>query len=139
MKTEHSAQAEAQIRAVETMEELVGRGNWSAAADYFTPDMFYKVGAREPVYGVEGVRAYMNWQNALVKWQGHTIRLRRCYDDVVVIEADSHFMRQSDREAITIPCTDIYRMDGLRIREWRVYADISSFSNPKIQQSFGSH
>lgn len=129
--TKQSDQAEAQIRAVETMEELVGRGDWEAATDYFTSDVLYKVGAREPAYGLEGVRAYMDWQNALVQWQGHTVRLRWCHDEVVVIEADSHFTRQSDGRAITIPCTDIYRMDGLRIREWRVYADTSPFHSEK--------
>ena len=46
---------------------------------------------------------------------------------IVIVEVDSHFMRLADQASITLPCTDIYRMNGLRIEDWRVYADISIF------------
>lgn len=120
-------QAMSQIEAVKTMERLVGSQDWQAATAYFTSDVIYKVGARKPVYGVAGIRDYMEWQNQYVLWQGHTLRLQWNYDDIVVIEVDSHFMRLRDQRPITIPCTDIYRMSGLQIREWRVYADMSLF------------
>ncbi len=51
-------------------------------------------------------------------------------DDVVIIEVDSHFTRLADGQAITVSCTDIYRMQGLQIRDWRVYADYSPFGAP---------
>jgi limonene-1,2-epoxide hydrolase len=120
-------QAMSQIDAVKMMEYLVGKQDWQAATAYFTPDVMYKVGAREPVYGVAGIRGYLEWQNQHVVWQGHTLRLQWNYDDIVVIEVDSHFMRVRDQHPITVPCTDIYRMNGLQIREWRVYADMASF------------
>ncbi len=117
-----------QIEAVETMEYLVGKQDWAAAADYFTDDVMYKVSAREPVFGLAGIREYMQWQNQLVHWQGHTVRLKVNPNDIVIIEVDSHFLRLKDQAAITVPCTDIYRMEGLKIAEWRVYADISHFT-----------
>lgn len=109
------------------MEHLVGTQDWQGATAYFTSDVMYRVGVREPVYGVAGIRDYLKWQNQHVRWQGHTLRLQWNHDDIVVIEVDSHFMRLRDQHLITIPCTDIYRMSGFQIREWRVYADMSLF------------
>jgi len=125
-----------QIEAVKTMEQHVGAQDWEAAATYFTPSVLYKVGTREPVYGLTGVRRYLEWQNQLVRWEGHTIRLQWNYDDIVVIEVDSHFTRLSDHRSIIVPCTDIYRMEGLQIKEWRVYADTSPFyGSPETTQN----
>lgn len=116
-----------QIEAVEEMERLVGAGDWKAAAAYFTSDVKYRVGSREPTRGLDGIRSYMEWQNRLVRWDGHTMQSKWNDNDIVVIEVNSHFVRLSDGQPITVPCTDIYRMDGFKIREWQVYADISPF------------
>ena len=121
-------QNEAQVQAIETMEKLIGREDWAGAAYYFTPDVTYKVAARETVHGVAGIRAYMAWQNQLVRWQGHTIHLIMNDSDVVIVEVDSHFLRVANDTRFTLPCTDIYRMEGLKIKDWRVYADISLFN-----------
>ncbi|MBD0337321.1 MAG: hypothetical protein ICV62_17685 [Cyanobacteria bacterium Co-bin13] len=64
----------------------------------------YKVGVQEPVYGMAGIRDYLKRQNQVVQWQGHTLRLQWNYDDVVVIEVDSHFLRLRDQHLIIVPC-----------------------------------
>lgn len=116
-----------QIASVEEMERLVGQRDWDRARDCFTADVRYQVGSRSVHHGPDGIRRYMDWQNSVVRWDGHTLRQRWNSDDVVIIEVDSHFTRLSDATAITVSCTDIYRMRGLRIHDWRVYADFSPF------------
>lgn len=116
-----------QIAAVQEMERLVGMGDWDGARDHFTEDVTYRVGSTSSFQGVDGVRRYMTWQNGLVRWEGHTLRQQWNDDDVVIIEADSHFLRLSDNRQVTVSCTDIYRMRGTRIQDWRVYADMSPF------------
>ena len=123
----NTIQNEAQVQAIETMEALIGQDDWAGATQFFTPDVTYKVAALEAVRGVAGIREYMQWQNKLVHWQGHTIHLKMNANDIVVVEVDSHFLRLADGTLFTLPCTDIYRMQGLKISDWRVYADISLF------------
>ena len=115
---------------VETMEKLVGQGQWEAAADYFTPEVLYKVADRPPVYGIEGIRRHMQWQNGLVQWKGHDVKLVVSQDNVVIIEVDSFFFRLEDQSDVVVPCTDIYRFEGTQISDWRVYANISAFRPP---------
>ncbi|MEM9714434.1 MAG: hypothetical protein AAGA17_19585 [Actinomycetota bacterium] len=120
----------AQIRAVESMEERLGTQAWDDAAPFFTDDVRYQVGTRPPVFGLGGIQSSMQWQSGLVEWRGHDVRAKVNLDDVVIIEVDSKFLRHADGHDIVIPCTDVYRMQGLRIADWRVYADISAFHGP---------
>ncbi len=119
-----------QICAVESMESRLGTQAWDDAAPFFTDDVLYQVGTRPPVFGLDGIRSSMEWQSGLVEWRGHDVRSKVNLDDVVIIEVDSKFFRHGDQQDIVIPCTDVYRMDGLRIADWRVYADISAFHAP---------
>ncbi len=112
---------------VERMEATVGRSNWQAADDFFTPDVLYRVGAREPVYGLDGIRTYMAWQGGLVTWDGHDMRMKFSRGDVAIFEVTSHFTRLKDGAKIALPCTDIYTFRDGRIADWRVYADTSVF------------
>ncbi|MEO1100700.1 MAG: nuclear transport factor 2 family protein [Pseudomonadota bacterium] len=115
------------IRSILEMERQLGEGNWDAAGEHFTPDVQYHVGAQPPRHGIDGIRNYMARQVQLVRWDGHTPRLMLETGDTVIIEVDSHFFRHADETAFILPCTDIYRFDGERIANWRVYADLSAF------------
>ncbi|MEO1244195.1 MAG: nuclear transport factor 2 family protein [Pseudomonadota bacterium] len=114
--------------SVEAMEMLIAQQAWQEAAGYMSEDILYKVGGRSPVYGVGGIREYMNWQNALVHWDGHDIRMKFSRGNTVVIEVDSKFTRLADNVQLVVPCTDIYTFRDGRIADWRVYADTSVFS-----------
>jgi len=109
-----------QIAVVQEMERLIGEGEWDAANEHFTVDVTYTVGSGATYTGVAGIRAYMDWQNGIVRWRGHTLREQWNADDVVVIQIDSHFVRQADDRPVTVRCTDIYCMAGDNIRDWRV-------------------
>lgn len=113
---------------VENMEATVGQGDWSAAAQYFTEDVLYRVGYRPPVNGVSGIERYMTWQNSVVRWTGHTTRSKFSRGHVAFFEVESHFVRIADGKEILLPCTDIYTFRDNRIADWRVYADISAFA-----------
>ncbi|MEM1134796.1 MAG: nuclear transport factor 2 family protein [Bacteroidota bacterium] len=112
---------------VKQMEEDVGTEKWETLQQYFTPTFSYKVGSLEPKIGIEGLKEYMLWQNTLVHWKGHEIHLIAKVDNALIVEVTSFFHRLVDNKRITLPCTDIYRFDDLKITDWRVYADISIF------------
>lgn len=70
----------------------------------------------------------MEWQNPLVRWDGHEIHLYTFKDDTLIVEAASLFYRFEDDTDIKLPCTDIYRFNSEdKIYDWRVCADIFSF------------
>ncbi len=115
-------------KAVEAMEATIGQGDWDAAAKFFTADVSYRVGHRDPVRGVDGIKSYMEWQTQHVRWDGHTLHMMFSRDDVAIFEVSSHFTRLNDGAQLRVPCTDIYRFrDGL-IADWRVYSDTAAFA-----------
>ncbi|TRX62588.1 nuclear transport factor 2 family protein [Fulvivirga sp. M361] len=120
------------FECVKKMEEDVGMKKWDQLAVYFTDDFKYKVANKPVAHGVEGLKQYMLWQNALVLWKGHEIHLVAEQDHVLVVEVTSFFQRLADEKVISIPCTDIYRFRGKKIYDWRVYADISWFDQTVI-------
>jgi limonene-1,2-epoxide hydrolase len=38
---------------------------------------------------------------------------------------DANYVNKKDKTFVQVPCTDIYRFDGDKIYEWRVYPDAS--------------
>lgn len=119
------------IAAVRTLEALVGAGNWGRAAALLSPEaeggFTYRCAALAARSGVDGLRAHMEEQGRLVRWEGHDVHLEIDRGDLVIIEVTSRFLRLADGAALRVPCTDIWRFRGDRVADWRVYADISPF------------
>lgn len=114
---------------VEEMEAIIGAGHWEKAPDFFTADVVYQVGHRDPVFGVDGIKGYMEWQNRIVRWEGHDLRMKFSRGQTAIFEVVSHFTRLSDGAKLHVPCTDIYNFVDGRIADWRVYSDLSAFSS----------
>lgn len=101
-----------------------------AATRFLHPDVAYTVGARATVRGVPAVLRYVSEQERLARWTGHTLRAAWQVEDVIIVEVVSHFVRVLDGQAISFPCTDIYRLEDGRVADWRVYADMSPLDAP---------
>ena len=114
------------IPKVEKMVEALTIEDWESFYPYFTYDVYYKVGANEPVYGPHAAAQFLSSFYTIVKPTQHTLRgAWQVGDDTVIIEMDAHYRRLSDGKEITVPCTDVYRFKGDLIKEWRVYPDTS--------------
>ena len=113
---------------VEAMEATLGRGDWNGAREYLADDVRYAVGGRDPVIGIDGIRTYLEAQARIVRWTGHEVALVTEAEAgrTVIFEVTSLFERVADGAALRLPCTDIYRFGGGRIRDWRVYADLAA-------------
>jgi ketosteroid isomerase-like protein len=79
----------------------------------------YAVGARPPVRGLAAVIAINADQGRL------TCRDRHSFRAAWAGEVESHFTRVADGRRLSFPCTDIYRFQDGKIRDQRVYADMS--------------
>ena len=113
---------------VAAMEAMLGRGDWAGAREYLVEDVRYAVGARDPVTGIDGIRDYLEAQAKIVRWTGHEVALVTEAEkgNTVIIEVTSLFERVADAAKLRLPCTDIYRFEDGRIRDWRVYADLAA-------------
>ncbi len=120
----------AALTFVEEMEQAVMTNDKARVARYLTETVAYTVGARPTLNGIDAVLAAVAEQGTIARWDGHTFVKGWIRDDALVVEVVSHFTRQSDERRISFPCADIYRFQGGRIADWRVYADMSPFHAP---------
>lgn len=114
------------ISKVEQMVAYLTEQNWESFYPYFTADLFYKVGASEPMIGAQAAAEYLAKFYQIVKPADHVVRGAWQTDDrTVIIEMDAHYHRLADQKAILVPCCDVYRFKGDLIHEWRVYPDVA--------------
>lgn len=120
-----------QVQVAAKISECVIQGKWEELKDYLTDDVFYKVGSGEPVYGKQAVADFLSTLvRTTAKFQSHNVR--KIWDEpgVVMIEMDANYLRLRDQKKIKIACSDIYRLRGNQVSEWRVYADMAPFYEP---------
>jgi limonene-1,2-epoxide hydrolase len=99
---------------------------WDEFMPYFRKDLFYKVGAAEPLHGVQACRDWLDNVYTKLEFTSHDVRGAWENDNIVIIEMDANYNVIGENRTVTVPCCDIYRFDenGL-IKEWRVYPDAS--------------
>jgi predicted ribosomally synthesized peptide with nif11-like leader len=118
-----------QLKAVGELAQSVMAQDWEKVETYLTPDIFYKVGSGEPVYGPQAVVNFFKqvFNNTAV-FYGHEVRKVWQEPDIITIEMDAKYELVASKKYVTIACCDIYRLRGNQVSEWRVYADMSPWS-----------
>jgi ketosteroid isomerase-like protein len=106
------------------MEKTAGDGDWEHLKSFFTDDVLFKVGASQERRGNRAIIDYLGWMFSMLELNP-PFEFRGTWEqgDVVIIQVDAKFTRRSDGKPITFPSVDIFRFDGDKIREWRVYTD----------------
>ncbi|MBG1239700.1 Nif11-like leader peptide family RiPP precursor [Nostoc sp. NZL] len=118
-----------QLKAVGELAQSVMNQDWEKVKTYLTPDIFYKVGSGEPVYGPQAVVNFFKqvFNNTAV-FYGHEVRKVWQEPDIITIEMDAKYQLVGSKKHVTIACCDIYRLRGNQVSEWRVYADMSPWN-----------
>lgn len=114
-----------QVLAVETMRGRIQREEWDDAATHFTSGVTFGAGNLRRVHGFAEIRAYLSWRTSKARWDGDHVRTKISEHDLVVIEAESRFVRMSNGAEIILPLVDVYRFERLEIAEWLIYGDLS--------------
>lgn len=83
---------------------------------------------RDEIHGADNtIKALKTMFTPVAKFTGH--KVRQIWEaegvDGVAIEMDAYYRRIKDNKDFVITCTDIYRLRGDKIGEWRVNADVS--------------
>ncbi len=114
----------------ETCETLFGsmiKQDFDTFATCLTDDIFYRVGSSEPIHGKQGVIDFLKSFYTQVQMQVPETRqvIELPEKDQVIFEFETNYLRLKDNKVIHFACTDVMRMAGDKIKEWRVYVDIS--------------
>ena len=125
---ENSVTMSEQLQAITKLSEYVLDRDWEQAKTLLADDILYRVGSSEPLYGKQAV---VDFLSSLFKNQAQLIRhdVRQVFEepDIISFEMDSKYVRNQDNHHLSIACCDIYRLEENRVKEWRVYADMSPF------------
>jgi len=99
--------------------------NVDEALTMFTQDARYRFGNYPPAVGHEAIRqaATSSHLEAIKGCRFNILGLWE-FGDVVVCEMDIEYIRTDD-SILTLPCTDVFRMEGNRIKDMRIYMDAS--------------
>ena len=118
------------LEKVEAMIGALMAQNWPEFVPYFSKDLFYKVGAAEPLHGAEACSNFLAHVYTKLQPTSHDVRGMWEIDNVVLVEMDANYKVIETGEPVTVPCCDVYRFENGLIKEWRVYPDAS---NVKVQ------
>lgn len=112
------------IDLVIEMETAAGMQDWAKFESFFTKDVLYQVGLSEGTIGTQDIVDYVKWMFSIVE-PDVPFEFRDTWEmgDTAIVEMDATYTRRSDGKPITMPCVDVLRFDGDKIREWRVYPD----------------
>ena len=100
--------------------------DWETFKTFFTDSVLYKIGANDPVIGPNSIAGMLSEIYKTLKLTSHNQRGFWIVDgNTVILEMDANYVNKKQEKFVQVPCTDIYRFEGDKIFEWRVYPDAS--------------
>lgn len=93
-------------------------------ASFFTEDALYRFGNGEPIIGRDRIRESSMHFRQKLKSVSHDIKTIWELGDTVVCEMEAAYTRL-DGKVLTLPCLDVFSMEGDKFREMQVYMDVS--------------
>jgi limonene-1,2-epoxide hydrolase len=111
------------IEMVQAMEAAAFTGDWETFKGFLTRDVYYKVGNTAEVRGPQAVVDYLIRLLAS-ELTINNLEIRAAWEteDSVVLELNMTGLRHLDNKNVSYPCVDVYRFEGDKIRDWRVYS-----------------
>jgi len=117
------------LEVVKSMQAAAFVKDWELFKSYFADSVYYRVGNVSEVKGPEAVASYLRDLPSI----GLTITrmdARGAWEtDAVAIAEYSMGGTRGDGRAVEYPCVDIYRFEGDKFIDWRVYAIQPKFVN----------
>ena len=111
------------IEMVQQMEAAGFAGDWELFTSFLADDVYYRVGNAAEVRGRQAVVDYLTrlFANHLTI---NDLQVRAAWEteNEVILELNMKGVRLRDHRNVSYPCIDVYRFEGDKIRDWRVYA-----------------
>ena len=105
------------------MEAAAFSGDWQRFKSFLAEDAYYRVGNTAEARGRQAIVDYLKRMlaNDLAI---SDLQIRQAWEteNEVILELNMQGLRIRDRRNVAYPCVDVYRFEGDKIRDWRVYA-----------------
>ncbi len=111
------------IERVQAMEAAAFSGDWETFKSFLADDVYYRVGNYTEVYGPQAVVEYMK-KMLSTELAINDLQIRDAWEagNTVILELNMAGLRIPDNKHVSYPCVDVYRFEGDKIRDWRVFA-----------------
>ncbi|BAY24944.1 hypothetical protein NIES2100_47430 [Calothrix sp. NIES-2100] len=99
--------------------------NIEKSLELCTDDVAYKFGNFPVVFGKQGIK--QSSASFLQNFQSikHNIISMLEIGETIVVELEVSYVRRQDQKMFTLPCCNIFLMQGDLVKEMRIYMDIS--------------
>ncbi len=91
---------------------------------HLTPDGRFQFGNAEPGVGRAAIRDGVAGFFSTINGLRHTITGYWQQGNVVIVELVVEYTRK-DGKVVTLPCANIFRLDGLLVGDYRIFMDVS--------------
>lgn len=100
------------------------------ALSYYTDDAYYRYGSFPPVKGRDAIRAstYSSHLDFIAKMSFNILQVWELGDTVIAEMELPHELK--DGRTLILPCTDIVRFEGDKVKDFRVFIDPSPLFAP---------
>jgi len=121
-------------KMADTVIRLFGRGeafDSEGFIGFFTDAPMYQFGNAEPCLNKAAIKQSVDQFFGSVDALYHDIRNLWEVGDAVFVEMDVSYWRK-DGTSIALPCADIFRFDGEKVLELRIFMDANPIFNPSL-------
>jgi limonene-1,2-epoxide hydrolase len=120
------------LDAVQAMQAAAFAKDWDRFQSYLTENVYYRVGNVAEAVGPRAVAAYLR-ELPSTRFQITAMDVRGAWTapTVAIAEYTMRGTRLADHHAVEYPCVDVYRFEGDRLRDWRVYPIEPTFLAPR--------
>lgn len=101
---------------------------------FFTDNPVYQFANFEPCLSKSAIAKSADDFFSRISAVYHDIKMIWEIADLVFVEMDVTYWRK-DGSVITLPCSDIFRLEGNKFSELRIFMDVNPVFNPKIDVS----
>lgn len=111
------------IEMVQQMEAAAFTGDWERFKSFLAADAYYRVGNTAEVRGPQAIVDYLK-RLLVTDLAINDLQIRAAWEteNEVILELNMKGLRIRDNRNVAYPCVDVYRFEGDKIRDWRVYA-----------------
>ena len=120
--------------ASDIVKQLFSRGesfDGEGFASFFTDNPVYQFGNFEVCFDRDAILKSSDNFDSQISAVYHEIKMMWESGDVVFVEMDVTYWR-NDGSVVTLPCFDIFRFEGSKIAELRIFMDVNPVFDPTI-------
>jgi hypothetical protein len=119
----------------DTVVRLFGRGeafDSDGFIGFFTDKPMYQFGNADPCLDKKAIHASVTAFFSAVQALYHDIRNMWEVGDLLLVEMDVVYWRK-DGSSVRLPCADIFRFEGDKVQELRIFMDANPVSNKALE------